>query len=278
MPTRPTCASPKCTNKAHDQYVKYCNKHAYAKGVINPLVDATMARHHAQRLIDTGVTKHAIAQAAGISDDVTIRLMNGTATRIRRRIHDAIMAVTPRDAVQHIPTWQLARRIRALRAAGWRTTELAEHTGLSEATLLKIQTEHWQHVRRRNALRIRDTYTQLANHPVRPPTAWVARQHWAKPMEWDNIDDPNEHRDGLALGRLNPTFVTASRVKPDEALHAKLEDLHAHYGTQKRLADALGYHPSSIAHHMNRESKTIDVDVYVHIMNHQPQPEQEDAA
>lgn len=270
MTTSPTCASPKCTNKAHDQYVLYCNKHAYAKGVINPRVDATMARHHAQRLIDTGVTKCGIAEAAGISDDTILSLMAGTTKKLRRRTHNAIMAVTPREAVQHIPTWQLARRIRALRAAGWRTPELAEHTGLSEATLLKIQNEHWQHVRRRNALRIRDTYTQLANHPVRPPTAWVARQHWAKPMEWDNIDDPNEHRDGIALGRLNPTFVTANRVKPDEALHAKLDALHAHYGTQKSLADALGYHPSSIANHMNRQSKTIDVDVYVHIMNHQP--------
>lgn len=277
MPTSPTCASPKCTNKAHDHYVLYCNKHAYAKGILNPLVDATMARHHAQRLIDTGVTKHAIAQAAGISDDVMIRLMNGTATRIRRRIHDAIMAVTPRESVQHIPTWQLARRIRALRAAGWRTTELVEHTGLSDSTLLKIQHEHWQHVRRRNALRIRDAYAELSTQPVRPPTAWVARQHWAKPMEWDDIDDPDEQRDGIALGRLNPEFVTANRVKPDEALHAKLADLHAHYGTQKNLADALGYHPSSIAHHMNRESKTIDVDVYIRIMNHQPD-QKEDAA
>lgn len=202
MPTSPTCASPKCTNKAHDQYVKYCNKHAYAKGAINPLVDATMARHHAQRLIDTGVTKCGIAETAGISHDVMIRLMNGTATRLRRRTHNAIMAVTPRESVQHIPTWQLARRIRALRAAGWRTTELVEHTGLSDSTLLKIQHEHWQHTSRRVALRIRDVYTQLANHPVRPPTAWVARQHWAKPMEWDDIDDPDEQRDGIALGRL----------------------------------------------------------------------------
>lgn len=96
--------------------------------------------------------------------------------------------------------------------------------------------------------------------------------------EWDDVDDPDEHRDGVPLGRLAPTFVTASRVKADEELLAKLDALHAHYVTKKALATALGVHPSSIGHHLSRESKTIEVDLYAKIMNHQPQPKQEDAA
>ncbi len=147
--------------------------------------------------------------------------------------------------------------------------EIASKAGVSRSALNHILRRNTI-VHRDTALRIRDTYTQLAAQPVRPPTPWVSRQHWAKPMEWDDIDDPEEQRDGVALGRWNPTFVTASRVKPDEALHAKLDALHAHYGTQKDLADALDVHPSSIAHHMNHESKTIDVGLYVHIMNHTP--------
>lgn len=276
--TRPKCASPKCTNRAHTTYTRYCAKHAYATGELNRRVDAAMARQRLQRIIDAGGTITGVSKATGV-DRVPLKLLlSGKSKTIQQSTHRKIMSVTPGQTIAYVPAWQITRRIRALRAAGWQMQELVERTGLDKSALTMISTGRRETVRRSTAIRIRDAYTQLANHPVRPPTQWVARQHWAKPMEWDDIDDPDEQRDGLALGRLNPTFVTANRVKPDDALHAKLADLHAHYGTQKSLADALGYHPSSIAHHMNRESKTIDVDVYVHIMNHQPQPEQEDAA
>lgn len=276
--TRPKCASPKCTNRAHTTYTRYCAKHAYMHGELKRRVDSTMARQRIQRIINAGGTITGIAKATGLSHTNLKHLMAGEYPTIQQSTHRKLMSVTPGQTIAYVPAWQITRRIRALRAAGWQIQELTEATGLEKSALTAISAGRRDVIRRSTAIVIRDAYAELSTQPVRPPTQWVARQHWAKPMEWDNIDDPDEHRDGIALGRLNPTFVTASRVKPDDALHAKLDALHAHYGTQKNLANALGYHPSSIAHHMNRESKTIDVDVYVHIMNHQPQPEQEDAA
>lgn len=269
MPTSPTCASPKCTNRSIGGDFIHCHKHAYATGNLQPRINPTMARQHLQKLTNAGATIHSISAASGIDRNVISHILNNQSKTIRQKTHRKLMAVTPAQTITSVPAWQIARRIRALRAAGWQMQEIASKAGVSRSALNHILRRNTI-VHRDTALRIRDAYTQLAAQPVRPPTPWVSRQHWAKPMEWDDIDDPEEQRDGVALGRWNPTFVTASRVKPDEALHAKLEDLHAHYGTQKDLADALGYHPSSIAHHMNRESKTIDVDVYVHIMNHTP--------
>lgn len=268
--TRPKCASPKCTNLAHTTYTRYCRKHAYATGELSRRVDAAMARQRLQRIINAGGTITGVSKATGV-DRVPLKLLlSGKSKTIQQSTHRKIMSVTTGQTIAYVPAWQITRRIRALRAAGWQMQELVERTGLEKSALTAISAGRRDVIRRSTAIVIRDAYAELAAQPVRPPTPWVARQHWAKPMEWDNIDDPDEHRDGIALGRLNPAFVTANRVKPDEALHAKLADLHAHYGTQKSLADALGYHPSSIAHHMNRESKTIDVDLYVHIMNHQP--------
>lgn len=268
--TRPKCASPKCTNLAHTTYTRYCRKHAYATGELSRRVDAAMARQRLQRIINAGGTITGVSKATGV-DRVPLKLLlSGKSKTIQQSTHRKIMSVTTGQTIAYVPAWQITRRIRALRAAGWQMQELVERTGLEKSALTAISAGRRDVIRRSTAIVIRDAYTQLAAQPVRPPTPWVSRQHWAKPMEWDNIDDPNEQRDGIALGRLNPEFVTANRVKPDEALHAKLADLHAHYGTQKNLADALDVHPSSIAHHMNHESKTIDVGLYVHIMNHQP--------
>lgn len=268
--TRPKCASPKCTNLAHTTYTRYCAKHAYATGELRHRVDAAMARQRLQKIINAGGTITGVSKATGV-DRVPLKLLlSGKSKTIQQSTHRKIMSVSPGQTIAYAPAWQITRRIRALRAAGWQMQELVERTGLEKSALTAISAGRRDVVRRSTAVVIRDAYKEMSTHPVRPPTQWVARQHWAKPMEWDDIDDPNEQRDGVALGRWNPTFVTASRVKPDEALHAKLADLHAHYGTQKNLAHALGYHPSSIAHHMNRESKTIDVGLYVHIMNHQP--------
>lgn len=268
--TRPKCASPKCTNLAHTTYTRYCRKHAYAYGELSRRVDAAMARQRLQRIINAGGTITGVSKATGVDRVPLALLLSGESKTIQQSTHRKIMSVTAGQTIAYVPAWQITRRIRALRAAGWQMQELVERTGLEKSALTAISAGRRDVVRRSTAIVIRDAYKELSTQPVRPPTPWVARQHWALPMEWDNIDDPDEHRDGIALGRLNPAFVTASRVKPDKALRTKLSELRAHYGTQKALADALGYHPSSIAHHMNHESKTIDVALYVHIMNHKP--------
>lgn len=277
---RPKCASPKCELQASNRSHGYCIKHAYATGAIRPRVDSTMARQKLLTLLEAGSTLPSISEAIGVDSTTLHRIRHGESKTILRKNHDAIMQADPRKTIITVPAWQLTRRIRALRAAGWTLQDLADHTGLTKTHLSRISCGDSTRVLRRTAIAIRDAYTDLSAKPIRPASTNIQRRRWALPFEWDNIDDPNEHRDKPPMGDHYPVFVRDEIVKIDGLIHTKLNELIDHYGTRKQTSIALGFHGDRVAYILSGKSPTISLDYYLTIMNHQPQPqpEQEGAA
>lgn len=266
------CASPKCPNHALRE-VGYCKKHAYLHGAVHHKASPVMARNHINWLLQTGSTRTGVATASGLSTETVDRILNENTTAIQQRTHNAVLGTPPSRSIQKISTWQLARRIRALRAAGWTVSDIATDSGLSLPTILHIQHERWPTVQRRTAISLRDTYSRLSSLPVKKPHYRVARQGWALPMEWDNIDDPNEHRDRPPLGDDNPGNIDKTRIPVDDQLLAKLRELVAHYGSMAEAARHLGWDGSRVRTYLTGRVKSIQERTYIRIMNHQPEQE-----
>lgn len=93
-----------------------------------------------------------------------------------------------------VPALGSQRRIRALAAIGWPFAQISAELGRkatheSIATLLR---QAW--VQRETANRIDAVYRRLCMTPGPNPTVAKRAQlnHWAPPLAWDDIDDPDE--------------------------------------------------------------------------------------
>lgn len=102
----------------------------------------------------------------------------------------------------------LTRRLQALRALGWTTSEVARITGLYRATIRRVTNDERCTVTAPTARAIIWGYAR-ASHRTPPATTERAcaavdqvRRHaigrgWAPPMAWDDIDDPRETPTGI---------------------------------------------------------------------------------
>jgi hypothetical protein len=205
------------------------------------LVDAAAVRFRLHRMREAGVGIQRIAALSGIAPSHIRQLLtvrpDGTpaVARVRRRtaerfpaLVDAQSVVSSRAQVAALGT---ARRLQALHAIGWSTTELAARLDVTTQGLRRTMTRTRVTVGTRNA--VAALYEELWN--VRPDScdaaaaapAKAARdqaQHrgWLPPLAWDDIDrdpqaprpsgDPQQvdeiaveralARDGISLGDL----------------------------------------------------------------------------
>lgn len=92
-----------------------------------------------------------------------------------------------------VPALGTARRLRALAAAGYSWPDLAAHLGVSRQRVGRLASDPDGLVYARTAATIVSLFTALAATPGRSTDAraFAARQGWAPPMAWDDIDDPN---------------------------------------------------------------------------------------
>lgn len=128
------------------------------------------------------------------------------------------------------------RRLQALARVGWSFAELARRCELSRNGFLHIVGERNPRVRRFVAERVNELFAELWD--VAPPstpasirrTIEAARQGWAPPAAWDNIDDPNETpADGYRPAKQRPADETRDEVEhfrfmgdTDETIAARL--------------------------------------------------------
>lgn len=99
------------------------------------------------------------------------------------------------------------RRIQALRRMGWSASAIAVHAGRSESWVGAILRE--RKITRASYELIERIFNQLHMKSPQPTTrtersaiertrGHAAREGWAPPLAWDNIDDPSERPKGLA--------------------------------------------------------------------------------
>lgn len=229
---QPMCRHGRCTRLAHPHAGGLCTAHAYPAGALRHYVDAAPVAAHIHAL---NAPATAIAQAAGVSHQAIYNIRGGASPRTKATVAEAILAVTHDDlpAIGYRPTWPAARRIQALRAAGWRLDELANHTGVHKESLSDISKNLPDRIFATTDQAIRRCYRTLGPAIKRPAVWSVARQGWPLPAEWDNPDNPDED-------------PAVDRVAYDEDYLPVLDYIINHHGDRAAAARALGTHQSTI--------------------------------
>lgn len=212
---RQQCAR-SCGRKALEYANGLCEPHARAAGLLKKRVPAEPTRTHIQNLINAGATQTGISRQSGISD-VTIRhILQQRSTTISGHTAEAIQAVTTPPKPAPKPAWPYRRRLQALRAAGWRLNELHAITGLNPDTIVRICNYRWDTINPATAKAIEQAWQQCAHKPIRPAPNRIKANAWALPMEWDNIDDPDENPRPTQRVAVSPRISYILRTMVEE--------------------------------------------------------------
>lgn len=207
---RPTCDMKPQGNAKHG----YCRKHARTENAANTYVPAGPAVARLRTLLDAGWSCAAIAETVGISIYAIYNLRDGKQNSVRKTTAEGIAHINPRvhTGATWIPAWPIQRRLCSLQAAGWSQYQLATMAGLDQAEISKLTTGR-AHSTHRTAQAVTTLWDDLAHEPVAgPPTTLAQRRKWAPPMEWDDIDDPDEHNPPLGT-RVIPTATERDRAR-----------------------------------------------------------------
>lgn len=228
-PAHKQCIHSGCVNEGAAHRHHYCRPHWAEQNTARRNGRANWARNLIQQNLDRGIGIKAIAEATNIAE----RTLRDLVTHRQNYLHDytaARLAKLPHlhlEPARH-PTWQAARRLQALQAAGHSVPEIAKRTGLAERAIHQICAEKYPAVYDATWQAINDDYQAHQLDPARPADPRIKRHNWPKPMDWDNIDDPQE----------DPTSrdkYVARRAIPVEPRHrAAAQELIDHYGSAFR--------------------------------------------
>ncbi len=203
-----------------------------------PWVPADRARAHVQRLLDSGMTRHQLAEHAGLDRTVIRNLMvgqphqgQGPAKRLRRDTEAKLLTVdvTACEPAAPVPAGRsrragalvdptgTIRRLRALMANGWPARELAMRLDCHTPAL---QIKPWRRCTSSTAAAVRALYEHLQDVPgPSPRTAALYRNRGYLPPGWwddDTIDDP----------RYDPLLeqaIAEAETEAQERAHVLLE-------------------------------------------------------
>lgn len=198
-----------------------------------------------------GMTHRAIADAAGVSSTTIDRIMRHPDATVRQQVAERVLTVHPRWP---LTTTGLTRRLRALAALGWTTTQIAEVSGLNLDTIKSYRRGEQVLVKRAAGEAIARAYDDLSMRT--PPLTGryeraaasrakgAARRHgWAPPLAWDDaaIDDPAAQPDGAGYR----PGTAAERVSELEAMGL----------TRDQIATRLGVRADSVNTAIQRARK-----------------------
>lgn len=214
------CRCGRCRKAANRS--RNIHRMAVIRGDARPRADAEPVRIHVLALDEAGMTRLAIARAAGTTHSVLSRLVGTPQTRrvktIRAVTAEAILAVRPGMGtdllVRGVGT---QRRLRGLACQGWPNRIIAEHSGLAHHTVWRfMHSDANLRVTASAESQVMAAARQL--HGVDPAVKGVdskrvaaARKRaldadWVPLAAWDDIDDPDAVPDlgepidqGLAL-------------------------------------------------------------------------------
>lgn len=235
-----TCSRPKCPNIARLRGSGLCEKH-YAASTLRGYVSSSPVLQHLTRLYAKGYTLQKVASLASIDRTTLQNLGKWTpAAGVQKRIALAILAIPVPDTYypseRPVDSTGTRRRIQALMAAGWTQETIAEKLNRSPASVhewMKTRT-----VRSKTAARVQKLFDQLQliPGPSKRTADYARRAGWARPMEWDDIDDPTE----------TPGVRKLSTVEWHAELSSELTDAE--------IAAELGIRPDSLQRALTRAS------------------------
>ena len=194
MSKAPSCNRPNCQNKTY-RADGLCAKHAYQQGKLRPNHPVEEAQTIIQHLTDNGWSMRAIAKASGLNHGCLYLITSGANKTTHHTTIRSLkkLPTTPPSNIGYTPAWPYERRLQSLQAAGYSTSKLAEISGLSHALICKITLNRADWVSPETAKKLTTMWEKLATQPIiGPPTKTSIRRLWVTPMNWDDIDDPNE--------------------------------------------------------------------------------------
>ena len=226
-----------------------------------PRVPVDRARAHVRRLLKLGLTKEAIARAAGIAPGHAARIAFDSPADppkrlIDRRVERAVLAVThmphPRQAV--CLAIGARRRAEALAALGWSMTWQAQQLGKAtanycgEISKTRVSYPTW--------VAVRDLYDRhcMTPGPSTKAASIAKARGWAPPLAWDDetIDDPTATPD------LGDSHAPGGKRVHLEDIEWLLEDQPM--ATAAQLADRLGVTKDAVQQACRRADRTDLVD------------------
>lgn len=223
---------------------------------------------HIIQLQRFGYSYDQIARAAGVEARMIYRCARGGTTWLQAPKARAILAVAPTledlDPQTVIASTGVIRRVQALGCNGWNAAEIARRAGLPKPTLLGALRKAAVTVH--THLAVASVYEDLWNTPAPASTAIerrdrtrslnrAARDGWAPPLAWDDIDTDPEPQAG----------DVDEEIIDDVAIAAAVDGHHPHLTRAERLLalrrlHARGLWDPDLADLLSVSVKTIERD------------------
>jgi DNA-binding CsgD family transcriptional regulator len=151
---------------------------------------------HLASITGAGFSPASIAECASVSRQAVNAILNGTTKGVRRSKASAFLAVTPQrifaevDDLTRVPVYGMRRRLQALIAIGWRSRDVTAASSVTRTRALNQDVTVFASVHRAVA----ELYDSLCltDGPSNRSRMLAARHAWCAPLEWDDIDDPQE--------------------------------------------------------------------------------------
>lgn len=191
-----TCARLSCENSAGTAKHGLCKKHAAHLGKQNPMIPADTAQLTVRTLMGRGCTAVAIADAVGASSETIYSLAHHRHRYVRSDVDHGLRRLATSgewEAIAIIPLWRARRRVRSLRAAGWRSADIAQALGVSKTLVSRLATGDAKKAVSAELFARLDRFYRAHEHDsVSEQSRLTKRHEWVPPLWWDDIDDPAE--------------------------------------------------------------------------------------
>ena len=211
----------------------YCHKHVDILKIHRPKVPADQAKKRLQEITSRGFTLTEIASITGVNRSTLSHLNNQDGKGMRRDTYELLDKMdTVGEPCRAV--WPIRRRMQALLAAGVKTREIAEEAGISLSIIQRIAFRNKAEVDPATSQALKAAYEKLSGRPIRPVPASIKYQAWPLPMEWVDIDNPEEVHE-LERNRLR---LTAKQPTP--LVQARIRDLVEYHGDYKTVGEIVG--------------------------------------
>lgn len=205
-------------------------------------------RRHVLALTASGMSARGIARQSGVARLTVRNIAEGNQATVRRVTAAKIRNLQP-AILDHarIDCLGATRRLQALATLGWSAPAMAPLLDLHPDTVKRITTGTRQ-IEKATDEAIRVLYRRLVTQPaagnrsaVARTRAWAARNGWAGPLAWEDID-----RDEAPLD--------LERYRAGRTIDS-IRELEEHGLTRPAIAARLGIHEHTVTEHIRRATK-----------------------
>ncbi|MDX3068434.1 hypothetical protein PV518_40840 [Streptomyces sp. ND04-05B] len=149
---------------------------------------------HIAVLQQAGWTNTEIADTAGVDRRTIHNILHGYVARTHRPTAAAILALRPEDVPNRVPAIGTRRRIQALAYMGWPIAHIGAAAGMRGTQVNELMAGRRKRIPREQAEAVAALFRArlMTPGPSARTRATAARNGWASPLAWDDIDDPAE--------------------------------------------------------------------------------------